>query len=1182
MRTNLLTLSALFLLAATLHAQTTATWTAGSGNWSLGSNWNTGIAPINGQPLVGDTYNAVLSTFSTVTLDVPVSIQALTFSSGTINGSNALNVGGAMAWSEGTISGTNAATDIVNATGGLTLSSSSTKSLYTRTLNIGDGINAINTQWQGGTLDLRSNSVINNRVGSTFTAQFAGTIDNGANDTSTVNNEGTFTKSAGTGATVVDNNVVFNNSGTVHVKTGTLRLDGNGTHTGTFNMLSAGTLNLNSSTHILNAGTSFTGPGMLEISTLVTANAAVSIASGLTLNAGTMNGAGTYNISGAMAWTGGTISGTVAATHIVNATGGLTLSGSSTKSLYTRTLNIGDGVSPTTASWSDGILDLRANAVINNAAGSTFNNSFDGALNNGGGGGDNAIFNNQGIFNKTGGAGTTSTNFGLTFNNSGTVNVNSGTFAVVNGSHSGVFNMTSGNTLSFAAGSQTLNAGTSFSGAGTFSVSGSAAVTANADVGISSLLSLSSGEINGAGTYNVSGAMTWSGGAIRGTNAATHIVNATGGLTLSGASTKSLFTRTLNIGDGVSPTTASWSSGTLDLRANAVINNTAGSTFNNSFDGALNNGGGGGDNAIFNNQGIFNKTGGAGTTSTNFGLTFNNSGTVNVNSGTIQFNGVLTNSGSIDANDKALVINGGGSGAGSFNADAGGLVNFIGGTYVLNAGGTLNGTGTYRLSGVSSPVLTVAGNVSTANLEISSGTLNGSGAVTVSGGLAWSGGTMSGAGSTTLTAGSISSISGSDTKTLSTRALVYEGAGTQVTWSGTGNIQSDGSITVQNGALFDIQNNQVMGDGNNNTVSGTLVIGNGGTLRKSAGGGTSTIGGSLGFGGDTVNASVGSSGTVEVQSGTLAFANTVTNHSGTTLTGGTWNVSGGSTLAFNAGSNITTNAANVTLDGAGSSFAKFTTALNNNQGSLTLKNDRDLATAGAYANSGTTRVEGAGTVMTVGTGGNSAYTQSGAASVTVLSSGALVDASIFKLDGGALTGSGTIDSPFHADSVNSTFIRPGMLTVNGSTILGANNTLVMEIGGLSQGTSYDWFDVNGDTFMIGGQLQLGFVNGFQNSIAYGDMFTIGTADSDILGAFTNVLSGARLDTQDGYGSFAVYYGGGSPYGGNNLLIGEFLAVPEPSRSVLLFSGLLMSILRRSRLACDRTGMLCWTRAFLLR
>ena len=73
----------------------------------------------------------------------------------------------------------------------------------------------------------------------------------------------------------------------------------------------------------------------------------------------------------------------------------------------------------------------------------------------------------------------------------------------------------------------------------------------------------------------------------------------------------------------------------------------------------------------------------------------------------------------------------------------------------------------------------------------------------------------------------------------------------------------------------------------------------------------------------------------------------------------------GASINITTGSNITTNQGNVTLDGPASSFARLTTALNNNQGSFTLKNDRDLTTAGALANSGSVNVDGAGTTLTI-------------------------------------------------------------------------------------------------------------------------------------------------------------------------------------------------------------------------
>jgi hypothetical protein len=304
---------------------------------------------------------------------------------------------------------------------------------------------------------------------------------------------------------------------------------------------------------------------------------------------------------------------------------------------------------------------------------------------------------------------------------------------------------------------------------------------------------------------------------------------------------------------------------------------------------------------------------------------------------------------------------------------------------------------------------------------------------------------------------------------------------------------------------------------------------------------------------------------VNVSSGALLLSNTnVVQHSGSTLTGGTWNVSNGASISRTVGSDITTlgSAASVTLDGAGSSFAKLTTALATNQGSFTLKNNRDLTTAGAYANSGTTRVEDSTTVLTTGAGGSAAYTQTGPSSVTILSGGAMIDSSAFNLNGGALRGTGTIDGPLTATTANATTIAPGAspgtITINGSTVLGANNTLAMEIGGLASGIDYDVLVVNG-ILTLGGLLDVDFINGFENSVQFSDMFTIVTSTSPILGSFSNVASGSQLATNTPW-VFQIWYGAGSPYGADKVVV----VTPEPSRALLMMAGLTGTLLRRRR------------------
>src|SRR5208282_4119308 len=93
------------------------------------------------------------------------------------------------------------------------------------------------------------------------------------------------------------------------------------------------------------------------------------------------------------------------------------------------------------------------------------------------------------------------------------------------------------------------------------------------------------------------------------------------------------------------------------------------------------------------------------------------------------------------------------------------------------------------------------------------------------------------------------------------------------------------------------------------------------------------------------------------------LSHTLTNFSGTTLTGGTYKITG--TLQF-AGANIVTNAANISLTGANSKIVNQSNvnaltnfATNNAGASFTLGAGRSFTTAGNFTNDGSL-VVGAG------------------------------------------------------------------------------------------------------------------------------------------------------------------------------------------------------------------------------
>lgn len=192
--------------------------------------------------------------------------------------------------------------------------------------------------------------------------------------------------------------------------------------------------------------------------------------------------------------------------------------------------------------------------------------------------------------------------------------------------------------------------------------------------------------LNGLATINGNGLFKWSGGTLAGTNTFVGTVNWSAGsigssasvtiasnavLNISGSSTLYLYGVLTNAG------TVNWT-GTGDIQVHNYspagytggIVNLAGAVFNAQNDQAINNAFG---NEYFNNAGLFVKSPTTGTNTIT--VTFNNSGTVEVNSGLVVFNG-------------------GGAGSGTFNAAAGAGITF-GSSYSASA---FNGAGTYTVA----------------------------------------------------------------------------------------------------------------------------------------------------------------------------------------------------------------------------------------------------------------------------------------------------------------------------------------------------------------------------------------------------------------------------------------------------------------------------------------------------
>ena len=304
----------------------------------------------------------------------------------------------------------------------------------------------------------------------------------------------------------------------------------------------------------------------------------------------------------------------------------------------------------------------------------------------------------------------------------------------------------------------------------------------------------------------------------------------------------------------------------------------------------------GGSPGSFSNpaSAIFNKSG-AGTVTT-FAVDLNNAGTVNVNSGTLEQTGSATISGTVavgagatlrTANNFSVQAAATLSGAGTLEVTGGSNVNLqsyaLTGAVVLQ-GGLLNFTTLNRTL----PTLTQSG-----------GTLFGSGTLTVSGALAWSGGTQNGGG-TTIANGALDLTNagglnlgqgGSSQRTLMNNAVATLSGGNLILVSIGG--ATPGSQFVNNGT-FNVTDGADISAVNFGGPAPLFSNAAGGIFNKS-GAGTVT----------TFSAPLSNAGTINVNSGTLESSNsatitgTVVVSAGATLrvASGTFSVAAGATLS---------------------------------------------------------------------------------------------------------------------------------------------------------------------------------------------------------------------------------------------------------------------------------------------
>lgn len=693
-------------------------------------------------------------------------------------------------------------------------------------------------------------------------------------------------------------------------------------------------------------------------------------------------------------------------------------------------------------------------------------------------------FINNGTFNQNG-ANVLYFKNGPAFTNNGTVNVNSGLLRLQSQSTfsgTSVVNVASGSTLELRDGTNNIQSGARFQGAGTLSLGDGGTHNLNGDI-YADNAAFWGGTLNGTHTLHGTWSMLSNGGSMATTGTTTIASDGTWNF-LAGTNLRG---RTFVNEGTVNQGTLNGTSGQIELSPDTLIQNHG--TWNALSQGDLivsqNTPKGG----LFENYGTFNKTGtGTYTVSSGYGGPgFTNHGTVNVDAGTLTLNYATTFSGSSVVNIA--------SGASLYMAD--GTNNAQSGARFQGAGTVSFGTGQHNLNG----------DIYADHATIGSGTLNGTHTLHGSWSLLYYP-NIATAGTTTIASDGTWQF-GAPTNNISNRSFVNDGAITH----------TDGALVLNASSTISNHGTWTESSGSTISSSGHLqgLIENTGTFIKT-GANTTTIDHGSG-------PAFSNTGTVDVQQGTLQLNHKLVQHSGSTLTGGTWIVRNGATLREDYTTSYTTNQADVTLHGTGD-YSPLN-SISTNAGTLRLLDGKAWNTAVAFTNSGT---------LVVGTGSSFSTTSTFANSGTLDLSGAFSSAGLTNT--GTIGGTGVITGNLVNAAVLSPGNSPGLLSVAGNLTLESASTLFMELGGLVEGVSFDSVHVSG-LFTLAGSLDVVLIDGFSPSS--GATFNLIDA-STTSGVFSSInlptlTAGLVWDTSALY-SMGVLSVTGS-------------AVPEPSTYAIL-------------------------------
>ena len=818
----------------------------------------------------------------------------------------------------------------------------------------------------------------------------------------------------------------------------------------------------------------------------------------------TTAGSGTVNNAGLLSSGGQDISINVTTANFLN--GSTVNAGSKIAYLYAGSDNYSGNVSFTGNNVVMSSGSHTVNGAITANAGTTFTvaggvvNLADGSMLNLA---DNLVFSG-GAINLVGTGTGTTLSAGSTLSLSGKAIGGSGVLT-----NQGTLNFTN----STLAGSLT-NQGTLNVGPGTSSVDGA-------------LLDLQSGSVNIAGGATLgknSGVMNWAGGALNGPG---NLVTAGGAsVEFNGSGSRVLNNLGLNAG------ALNLSAGSLDVQSGSLLingGNVAGGATLAVSGGTLGNSG------LLQVQGTLALSGGSVTGAGTVGLT----GVLDkTGSGTVALANTLNNSGAVQVNGGTLSLTGGGTHSGTFAAAATGTVDFQGGNHNFADGAVFSGPGSFDGGGILNITGTGVGLQFNAGTSINLNALafGGSGNITNLGTVNGTGLTLPG--SFVNGAGAAANFSNVTIAGNLFNSGDFNVGGT-VTIAGTQAQQLGGVLTIPAGATLDMSNPSGQFSWQDGTIGGlgTLGFSGGGTFLF-AGAGDRVIDG-LNF---AFNNLILPDGSLTLQSGSLTLTGTtvlpagvaLNLYGGTLTNNGTLDVAGAFSLtggAFAGSGSLTMSGGSLSLP-AGNAVAWTNSGVLTNTGTLdladsTITNAIDnlgtinlgsgLSFTQAVTNTGTISAQAGTSVFTGGLDQN--------AGGNIVLNGGNLQGNV-NLNAGSISGSGTVNgNVVIGNATLAPGFSPGSIVINGNLNLGPGSVLNIEIGGLVQGSGYDWIKVNG-TANLAGTLNVNNFGGFV--AAPGSQFT-----------FINFNASS--------GSFAVV---NLPLAPNFLLASAFngltISVPAPS------------------------------------